>query len=238
MGALGVDFRPDANPLHPEWAVRLPIATLSVASLMVAYAALKRTFRPRAAAIAVFCLGTAPHFFFLAHQAITDMAMVGNMLIATSLLILAIREDPARLATRYRFGRVELSLQHLIVALITLTILPQVMYLVTRNVTWFDGGFAWHADEFFSGSAGNGDVPGNPALRDERPPANLRLWVLQPIAQGLVWLAGYAVIIAILVREQRVQALLMYGFYLFCAHAFLGKGIPDSRCPVSSRCSI
>ena len=235
MGALGVDFMPDANPAHPEWAVRLPITLFSIAAVMVVYGTVKRLFSRRAGAFAAITLATAPHFFFLAHQAITDMAMVANMTIAVCLLALALAEDPEREATRYRLGRgvgskVEVSLQHVLIGLVFVTVAPQALYLITRNVTlFFPRGFAWHRDEFYSGSAGNDGIPGNPPITDET--AALNSLFTQPIVEGLVWAIGLAIVLRFLVRERRAQALAMYGFYYFCGLAFMGKGIPGFALP-------
>ncbi|MCA9533915.1 MAG: glycosyltransferase family 39 protein [Myxococcales bacterium] len=229
MGALGVDYLPDANPAHPEWAVRLPIMLLSIAALMVVYGTVKRLFSARAGAFAALAMATAPHYFFLAHQAITDMSMVGNMTIAVCLLALALSESPEREVTRYRIGRLEGSFQHIILGLLLVTVLPQVMYLITRNVTWFPRGFAWHLDEFFYGSAGNDGIPGNPDIADQQAVFN-ELW-FQPAVQGALWLVGLAGLVYLLSRERRAQALAMYGFYYFCGLAFMGKGIPGFALP-------
>ena len=37
MGFLGVDFMPDANPAHPEWALRLPALLMALAALAAIY---------------------------------------------------------------------------------------------------------------------------------------------------------------------------------------------------------
>ena len=43
---------------------------------------------------------------------------------------------------------------------------PQILLLVTRNVTLVTGGFAWHRDRFMFGSAGNAGNPGNADARE------------------------------------------------------------------------
>jgi len=65
-GALGLPFDPDTNAAHPEWAIRLPHYVLTMAALLACYAAIARTFRPRAAVLACLVLVTTPYFFFLA----------------------------------------------------------------------------------------------------------------------------------------------------------------------------
>ncbi|MFW5920967.1 MAG: ArnT family glycosyltransferase, partial [Polyangiales bacterium] len=222
MGAMGVEFQPDANPAHPEWAVRLPIFLISLGAVMSMYAAIGRLFGKRAGVLAALVLASVPHFFFLAHQAITDMPFVGNMTIAIAMLVLALCEDPDREVRRYRLGKLTLSARHVMMFVLVLVALPQALYLISRNVTMVDPFvFAWHGDQFMYGSAGNLGVPGNPAVRDMGPHVT---W-LQPGLQAVIWLAGLAGLVWMVKRERRAQALYMYAFYLFCAFAFLGKGI-------------
>ncbi|MBX3249788.1 MAG: glycosyltransferase family 39 protein [Myxococcales bacterium] len=236
LSALGVDCSPDANPLHPEWAIRLPVVSFSLAAVMTVYFTLRRYFGGRAGAVAAIALATAPHFFFLSHQAITDMFLVANVTMAICMLALAIGEDPARESRSLRlFGRAFGPAAPL-VALITLVGLPQALYLISRNIKFFPTeGFALVGDSFMYGSGGNpgglgeGQVPGNPELRDMQP--FLDGIAAQPFAQGLFWIAGLGVIVWLLSRERRAQALQMFAFYLFCALAFMGKTIPGLAIP-------
>ncbi len=230
MGALGVDFHPDANPAHPEWALRIPIFLMSIGALLAVYAAMARVFGKRAGVLSALVLATMPHFFFLSHQAITDMPFVANMTIAMSLLILAIREDPEREVRDYRVGRWTVSGQHALMAALFLVVAPQALYLISRNVTMVRPfQFAWHGDAFMMGSAGNHGVPGNSPVRDMTPWADSL--PNQPIFQALVWTAGLVAILWMVRRERRAQPLLMFGFYLFCGIAFMGKGIPGFALP-------
>jgi 4-amino-4-deoxy-L-arabinose transferase-like glycosyltransferase len=239
MGALGVDFRPDANPTHPEWALRLPIFAIAMGAVLASYAAAARLFSRRTGVVVALVMATMPHFFFLSHQAITDMPFVGTMTIAMALLVLAVTEDPDREVTRYRLGPFALSGQHAAIAALVMVALPQVLYLITRNLTLYlpsdaiaapDPGFAWHADSFASGSAGNAHVAGNADARTGLRPFLNYVWA-QPAAQGLLWLVGLAALVWMLSRERRAQALLMFGFYFFCALAFMAKGIPGFALP-------
>lgn len=231
MGAMGVDFRPDANPAHPEWAIRLPHFLLATGALLAVYAFVSKVRSKRAGLVAAVVLATMPHFFFLSHQAITDMPFVANMTMAVCMLGLAIREDPDREVRRYALGPVTLSARHLIIGAITLVVIPQVLYLVSRNVTWMHDGppFGWHGDVFLSGSAGNDGVPGNSPVHNVEP--YLRGPAAQPAAQALIWLVGYLGILGMLRRERRAQTLFMYAFYLFCGLAFMAKGIPGFALP-------
>lgn len=230
MGALGVEYLPDANPSHPEWALRLPIYLMSTGALMAVYAAMARVFSKRAGVLSALVLATMPHFFFLAHQSITDMPFVANMTMAMSLLILAMREDPERQVRDYRVGRWVISAQHVVIGALVMVVAPQALYLISRNVTMIAPfQFAWHGDQFMYGSAGNHGVPGNAAVRDMTPWADS--FAAQPMIQALVWIAGLAAILWMLRRERRAQPLYMFGFYLFCGLAFMGKGIPGFALP-------
>jgi 4-amino-4-deoxy-L-arabinose transferase-like glycosyltransferase len=230
MGFFGVDFMPDANPASPEWALRLPTFVMAIGALAAIYLTTRRAFGPRAGALAVLVTATMPQFFFISRQAITDLPLVAAITIAACCLMLAIREDPDREATIFQFGRLRVSLQHLVLFSLVLLILPQATYLISRNISWVDGyGLVAHADRFLYGSAGNLDIPGNPSLRDQTP----RVGGLggQPFVQGVLWLAVLGGLAMILRRERRVRPLLMYAFYFFCAIAFMAKGLPGLAIP-------
>jgi 4-amino-4-deoxy-L-arabinose transferase-like glycosyltransferase len=229
MSALGVGFQPDANPVSPEWAIRLPHYFLVIGALLSVYAMVQRAFGRRAGVLAALVLATTPHFFFLSHQAITDMPFVSTMTMAMSMLGLAVLERSDREVTRYRFGKVTFSAQHAMIAAIAMACLPQILMLATRNVSLVTGGFHWHADRFVFGSAGNAGNPGNAELR-EVDPAFTGIGA-QPLTQGLIWLAGFALIVWMLKRERRAQALYMFAFYFFCALSFMAKGIPGFALP-------
>ncbi|UJR84771.1 ArnT family glycosyltransferase [Sandaracinus amylolyticus] len=229
MSALGVDFHPDANPAHPEWALRLPHFFLTMGALLAIYAVVARGFGRRAGVVAAFVLATMPYFFFLAHQAITDMPFVSTMTMAMGMLGLAIATPADREVTRYRLGPIEVSGQHALIGALAMTCIPQIMLLITRNVTLVTGGFAWHRDRFMFGSAGNAGNPGNAEAREVAPAFDGIL--AQPFVQGLLWLAGLAAIVWLLRNERRARSLLMVAFYFFCALSFMAKGIPGFALP-------
>jgi 4-amino-4-deoxy-L-arabinose transferase-like glycosyltransferase len=232
MGALGVSSLPDGNPENAEWALRLPVFVGAMGGLAATYALIKRGFSARAGAFAVLVVATVPHFFFLAHQAITDMHFVANMMMAVSLLGFAITSSPDDEARGYRVLGLPVSLQHLIVVAFVAAVLPQATYLVSRNLTIDAGGslrVSFHPDRFLYGSAGNKGVPGNDAPRDTEPA--LDAWAVQPISQGALWIVLLGLLVWWLWRERRVQPLFMQGFYFFCALAFMGKGIPGIALP-------
>lgn len=235
--ASGIDYLPDSNFDHAEWVLRLPTYLVSVSALMAVYAAISRLWSRRAAVLAALVLSTTPYFAFLTHQAITDMPFVGTMTVAVMLLLLAVHEDPEREVRSYRIGSFSISAQEIVLAGFLLLTLPQALYLASRNITFIDGLFAWHLDEFMFGSGHNPDVPGNFGLRDERPRFSgvvvfgQRLPLFEPLAQALLWGAGIALVVRALRRERRAQALYMTAFYVLCALSFMAKGLPGFALP-------
>jgi 4-amino-4-deoxy-L-arabinose transferase-like glycosyltransferase len=227
--ASGLNFRPDTDPLHTEWVLRLPIYLMSITALLAVYAVIARIWNKRAGLLAALALASMPYYAFLTHQAITDLPFVANMTTAMMLLVLGLTEDPERRSKSLKVGPWALSAQHAVIALILLVALPQLLYLASRNITLVPTGFAWHRDIFVYGSAGNPDVPGNFGLHDEAPRFN-GIFV-QPLAQALYWGLGLAAIVWMLKREQRLQQLYMFAFYGFCALAFMAKGIPGFALP-------
>ncbi len=236
MSALGVDYLPGANPPEPEWAIRLPIVLMAFGALTLVYLALRETFSKHAAFLGVLVLGTMPHFFMIAHQAITDMPFVANMTMAICCFIVALRSDPDALSRPRRFFRWQFSGNGLVIAALVAVVLPQALYLISRNFTFFSGmgpdgafGFSSHGDSFVFGSAGNGQVEGNPTPSDRLPYA--RDWLFQPAVQGSMWLVLLGVLVWRLCKEDRRRSLWMHGFYVFCGFAFMGKGIPGFALP-------
>ncbi len=224
MGVLGVDFMPDANPVNAEWALRLPTLLLAFLALAAIYVTVRRAFGPRAGAFATLVTATMPQFFFISHQAITDLPLVAAITLAACCLLVAISEDGERKVRSIRIGRHAVSLQHAVLFTILLAVLPQAVYLISRNFSWIEGhGLVAHLDRFLYGSAGTVDVPGNPAPRDQAP--RIAGLAAQPFVQGIAWLALLGGLAAIVRKERRAQALLMVAFYFFCALAFMAKGL-------------
>ncbi len=231
-GALGLPFRPDSNPGHPEWALRLPIYVLSMGALLASYGAVARVFGRRAGVLSALVLATTPYFFLLSHQAITDMPFVATMTIALALLLVALEETDDSAVTRLRLGPLQVSWQSVLIASLVMVALPQALYLITRNLTLVvdqHPGFWLHRDSFQFGSAGNGAIPGNGMIRP-RTPHLVALWA-QPMAQGVMWLLGLVGLLWLLRRERRTQQVAMFGFYLFCSFAWMAKGIPGFALP-------
>jgi 4-amino-4-deoxy-L-arabinose transferase-like glycosyltransferase len=230
MGALGVDFMPDAHPAHPEWAIRLPTILMTFAALVAVYATVRRIFSARAGVLATLVIATMPQFFFISHQAITDLPLVAGLTVAGCCLLLAIREDPEREALIIQVGPWRVSLEHALLFVLIAIVLPQVTYLISRNISFVEGaGWVAHPDRFLYGSAGNVDVPGNPSPRDQLPAVSGLLG--QPFLQGLLWFGALGAIAWMLREERRAQVLWMVAFYLACAIAFMAKGLAGIAIP-------
>ncbi len=229
MGAMGVDFHPHAHPLHPEWAVRFPIYLLSVVALLCVYHLVKSSHGKRTAAITALVVCTLPQFFMLSHQSITDMPFVSTMTMAISMLGLAVVHRAGYTVKRYQVGPFTVSVQTLVTLAITMVVLPQILYLFSRNCTLVEGGFAWHHDRFVFGSAGNAGNPGHPAAR-EVTPAFDGLGA-QPIVQALLYAVGLGAVLRWLRKEQSARGLAIFAFYFFCALSFMAKGIPGFALP-------
>ncbi len=237
MGALGVNFHPDGMiaPVdgvfpHPEWALRFPHYVLTLGALVAIYTLISRVYGKRAGALAGIVVATLPHFFMLSHQAITDMPLVSNMTMAMSMFGLAVAERADRQVRVYRLGPVAISARTLALGLLFAVCVPQILYLATRNVTLVTGGFSWHHDSFLFGSGGgNAGNPGNPPPRTVEP--YLQGLGAEPIAQALYWSLGLFAIVWAYRKEKRAQAIAMLGFYVFCAFAFMAKGIEGFALP-------
>ncbi|MCC7542814.1 MAG: glycosyltransferase family 39 protein [Deltaproteobacteria bacterium] len=228
LSAFGINYLPDANPANSEIAIRFPVFLFSVAAVSLCATAVGRVWGRRAGIVAGLVLATTPHFFLLSHQAITDMFFGASVAMAMSCLLLALTTDPDRQAPVVRIGPLVLSARHLVLGLLIAVALPQILYLVTRNVTMVEGfRFAWHVDRFESGSAGNDQVPGN---QPGAPATPVVKW-LQPIIQGGIWAVMLVGLIALTRKETRVRHLWLLAFYFFAALGFMGKGIPGIALP-------
>lgn len=228
--ASGMPFWADSQFTESEWVLRVPVVSFALLAVLAVYRLVRQLWGQRAGFLAGLVLATTPFFALLGHQAITDMYFVANMTVALMCLLAAMSVADDAEVSGLRVGRYVITGQHLAIGLLFLVGVPQVLYLASRNVALVDGHlFAWHMDDFMRGSAGNGEVPGNPALK-RRFPAYRGLLV-QPLAQALMFALPLAYLIYALRRERRVRPLLMTAFYGFCALAFMGKGLPGFALP-------
>jgi 4-amino-4-deoxy-L-arabinose transferase-like glycosyltransferase len=73
-----------------EWVVRLPFVLSAFFGVICSYLMVSRLFSPRAGLFAGIALSTAPMYFFIGRQAMTDMPYVGPMSGGIALFMLAV----------------------------------------------------------------------------------------------------------------------------------------------------
>jgi 4-amino-4-deoxy-L-arabinose transferase-like glycosyltransferase len=245
FSAFGVRFMPDemlssvAVGLvpHPEWAARLPVFALMLPAVYLAYRAVAQRFGERAGFLGALVLSTAPHWYVIGRQSMTDMPYVAPLTAALACVMLGLGSEPDALAPSYALrvgGRnVRVSAFHVVCGLIVVTVLPQVLYLFSRQLTLqtlgHARGFRWHLDELLYGSPGNCGLPGNDECRAVAPldPA------LQPALLGLVWLAVLALFLWANRGERRTARLYFLAAWHFTALSTLAKGAPGLVLPLA-----
>jgi 4-amino-4-deoxy-L-arabinose transferase-like glycosyltransferase len=266
MATLGVHYQPDQmligagqQPvMHPEWAVRAPVVLMTMLAMYVLYKGVAKTFGRRAGLLGTFVLATMPDWFFLTHQTMTDMPCVAPMTACMGLVLLGLQTAPDLKTRSYEIKgpgqtRWRLTAWHLAVGAILVCAIPQILYLISRNVSFFwrpgSYGFNWHWDEFHSGSGG-GDcgLPGNEACHAASPatiphglPAVpttfgqglMRLFgAFEPVIQGIAWAVALGITLYLSWGERRVRRLLYLGAWFCGALATLAKGPEGIGLPV------
>ncbi len=245
MGALGVDFHPEkmlgTSPSHfarPEWAVRMPAFLMASLTLYLLYKAVAAWHGRRAGLFAALVLTTMPHWFFLAHQSMTDMPFVASMSAAMALVLLALRADPeARVrshAITVRGRTLRFDAGHIVLFVILMTALAQILYLASRNVQlqWVatPHGFRPHLDEFSSGSPGNCGMPGNERCAPQTP----RYADFQPALQAAAWTVVVGALVWWKRRERRAARLYAIAAWYFAAISTMAKGPAGMVLPVGA----
>jgi 4-amino-4-deoxy-L-arabinose transferase-like glycosyltransferase len=242
---FGVRFMPDqmlgaageGRFPQPEWAARLPVFLLTLVAVYVLYKAVAHVFGRRAGFISGLVLTTMPYWYFIAHQTMTDMPYVAPLVASMGLLLLGFHTEPERQVKVYEVSvgaRVwRLSAYHLLIFAVVLTVLPQVLYLATRNVAlYLDAsrfGFRPHLDQFFVGSGGgNCGLPGNEVCRNVEPVNKL----FQPWLGALVWTLVAGLLIFGNRGERRLQRLYFLGAWYMMALSAMAKGAPGLVLPL------
>ncbi len=240
FAAFGVEWAPDqmlagvelGRTPQPEWAARLPVFLLAVIGQHFLYLGVRPYLGRWAAFLGALVLATTPYWYLLAHQSMADMAYVGPLCAAMGCLLLALRAEPdARvLRASLELGsriRLRLSGYHLLFGVLLALSLPQIVYLVSRNVSlhWGDVPLALrlHVDEVVSGSTGNCGLPGNAACRAD---AEGSLQRFQPAAAALLWAVALGVLAWLRRAERRGKRLYYLAAWLFVGLSFMGKGAP------------
>ena len=245
MGALGVDVRPEkmlisssAQFARPEWAVRMPAFFMAVVALYLLYKGVAAWHGRRAGALGALVLATTPHWFFLAHQSMTDLPFVAPMASAIALVLLALRTDPDERVRSYgitvRGHTLRFDAGHLVFGIIAMTALAQILYLASRNVQlqWVatPHGFRHHLDEFTYGSPGNCGLPGNDKCSRQTP----RYVDFQPAIQAAMWAAVVGVLLWWKRGERRAARLYAFGAWYFTAISTMAKGPGGLVLPVGA----
>jgi len=257
MASLGTHFQPDmmmtgasgAWTAHPEWVVRTPNVLMTLMAMYLLYRGVAKVFGRRAGFLGALVLATMSDWFFLAHQTMTDMPFVAAMTGAMGLLLngLNTREDErVRVYEIDALGRKwRLSLWHMVFGIVLLCALPQILYLLSRNielVVWGNGpkGFRIHWDEFRSGSAINCGTPGNEACVMHNPasvpksvganpvgmwPSIVRYFGgFEPSLQALAWGLVLGGALYLNWGERRARRLLYISAWFCAAIATMAKG--------------
>jgi 4-amino-4-deoxy-L-arabinose transferase-like glycosyltransferase len=254
--AFGLRIAPDSGPQFQEWCIRLPIATLAIAALYALYRAVASAWGKRAGLLVAIVLGTMPHWFFLAHQAMTDMPFVAPLVIAIAMLMYAVTVGDRVAVPKvfHVFGRpVRFSLWHHAVGIFLTVSLPQIVYLVTRPMVTTCpadarqyqcqemlrlnriGNIQLPVETYYYGSAGNSaetlnaSVPGSPAWE--------RLANVVPffpsVVQGVLWTLLGALALWLLRKARAQRDLYFTLFYFWCAISTMGKGPAGLAIPVA-----
>jgi 4-amino-4-deoxy-L-arabinose transferase-like glycosyltransferase len=260
MATLGVHYQPGkmligdgTQPImHPEWAVRAPVVLLTILALYLLYRGSVKTLGRRAAFLGAVVLATMPDFYLLAHQTMTDMPFGAAMIASIGLVLLGLGAPEDQRARAYEVvlpgkGGVRLRFTgwHLAFSAILICTLPQILYLLSRNVgfLWRPGahGFLPRWDEFRSGSGmGNCGLPGNedchitqpasiPKPLEGNPSSILAMtWravgAFEPGVQAALWTAVLAFVLYLSWGERRIRRLYYLAAWFFAGISTLGKG--------------
>ncbi|HVJ88586.1 MAG TPA: glycosyltransferase family 39 protein, partial [Labilithrix sp.] len=268
MGALGTHYQPDqmliaANgtaSAHAEWVVRTPNVLMTIGAMYLLYKGVAKVFGRRAGLLGAIVLATMPDWYFLAHQTMTDMPFVAAMTAAMGLLLFGLNTDEEARVRLYEveaFGtKFRLSLWHLVFGAVLVCALPQIIYLLSRNIEFVvfgDGpkGFRLHWDEFKSGSAGNCGLPGNEACTPRNPASlpKVDTWwhgasvgsavrlvrffaAFEPGFQAIIWSCVLGGLLYLNWGERRTRNLVYIAAWLCAAIATMAKGPAGFGLPI------
>jgi 4-amino-4-deoxy-L-arabinose transferase-like glycosyltransferase len=268
MGSLGTHFQPDQMMMgaggvasaHAEWVVRAPNVLMTIGAMYLLYKGVAKVFGRRAGLLGAIVLATMPDWFFLAHQTMTDMPFVASMTGAMGLLLYGLNTDEEARVRVYEvqaFGRtLRFSLWHLVFGAVLVCALPQIIYLLSRNVelvVFGDGpkGIHPHWDEFKSGSPGNCGLPGNDNCAPHTPaslPKADTWWLgskvsgavtavrffgaFEPGLQAIMWGVVLGGVLYLNWGERRARRLVYIAAWLCAALATMAKGPAGFGIPI------
>lgn len=222
---------------QPEWACRFPVFLLATIGAYALYKSVAIAWGKRMAFIGAFILGTCPYWYMIERQTMADMPYVAPLVAGMAFLLLAFQTPADAIVNKYhlRIGKRTLEFHgfHLLFLAVVLCVLPQALYLISRNVTFHTSpgllGFEVHADQFIRGSGGgNCGLPGNAPCKPHVPlhPS------IQPFVTGLVSLVVGFGFVFWYRKEQRRQVLYFLSGWLFTAVAVMAKGAPGLVIPL------
>jgi len=240
MATFGVRWQPsrmlsamyEGHMPWPEWAVRFPVFLLTLLAVYLLYKAVAKVFGRRAGLLGGVVLITMPQWFLVTHQTMTDMPFVAPMAAAMAMLLLGAHTDPDEEVNLYEIAvgeaRLRISLYHVVLGAVVACSLPQILYLLSRNVELGAFGIRFHVDAFNAGSPGNCGLPGNEACHGAAPV----LRGLHPSFQALIWSQALALILYMNWGERRRQRLFYLAAWLFAALSTMAKGPAGFVLPV------
>ena len=257
MASLGTHYQADmmmtgasgAWTARPEWVVRTPNVLMTLVAMYLLYKGVAKVFGRRAGLLGAIVLATMSDWFFLAHQTMTDMPFVAAMTGAMGLLLNGLNTDEDERVRLYEiaaFGRKwRVSLWHLVFGLVLVCALPQILYLLSRNIELVVSGngpkgFRIHWDEFKSGSATNCGLPGNEACVMHNPasipkstganPSGFGASLIryfggfEPSLQAVAWSFVLGAVLYLNWGERRTRRLLYIAAWFCAAIATMAKG--------------
>lgn len=210
----GFEILPDQVSPNIEWAIRFPTFFFSIITLLVIYLTISKIFNKNIGFFAAFILGTMAQYYFLTHQAMTDILFIGPMSCGLCFLILAAIEDDSSEIKEIKFRLtsnrvVILNLKFLLIFLIIITGLPQYIYISTRPL-WFE-----------EGSLGQGNI------RITYP-----VYRIPGIVQGIVWFIPWMLLLHSITNEKRIRRVYLLCFYFMGGLATLAKGVAGLGLPL------
>jgi hypothetical protein len=177
------------------------------------------------------------------------MPFVAAMTAAMGLLLVGLNTEEEARVKLYEFEafgmRLRLSLWHLVFGGVLLCVIPQILYLLSRNIEFVvfgngPKGFRIHWDEFQSGSPGNCGLPGNEACAMHTPAIVTKSMVassggvwpglvryvggFEPSLQAMLWGVVTGGLLFLNWGERRVRRLIYVAAWLCAAIATMAKG--------------
>lgn len=237
MLALGAEVGPDRvlaggeHLAHPEWAVRLPAFAFAVLGAYFLYKGVARTCGRRGGLLSGLALLASPGYALVAHQAITDMPLVGAMSAAMGLLLVALsaKDDETLTAAPLGFG-VTAHAGRALALIFASLLLPQLVYLLTRQLVTDGGGVHFVRDHFMLGSPVNCTLPGQPACTR----GAIAHPMLSPTVNALMWVPLLAFVMMQLWNETKVTRLAAHAAFIFAALATMAKGPAGIAIPIGA----